>query len=211
MYEVKARGAPPLLAILRGVRPVEVAGIGAALIKAGIRIIEVPLNSADAFESISVLASTFEEAVIGAGTVTTLDEINEIERLGASLVVMPHTDESLIRRALDLDLTPMPGFTTPSEAFRAYSAGARQLKLFPAYTLGVGHLKALLEVLPRSIEVWPVGGVNAENAASSLSAGASGLGVGSALYRPGDDADIVALNATRLIRAMASVLTNRRC
>lgn len=202
IQQLLATGVPPVVAILRGVRPDEVLAIGTALVETGIRLIEVPLNSPDPFDSIAILQTAFgDRALIGAGTVTDLPSAERLAALGAKLMVTPNIDPSLITAAMALGLHVMPGFLTPSEAFAAIRAGARQLKLFPASTLGPSHLKAMRDVLPRDVQLWAVGGTDATNIAQWLHAGATGIGIGGALYRPGDSAESVRRKATELVSA----------
>jgi 2-dehydro-3-deoxyphosphogalactonate aldolase len=195
-------GAPALVAILRGVKPAEVADIGVALVAAGIRMIEVPLNSPDPFASIDTLQAQFgNEALIGAGTVLDVSSVERLARTGAGLMVAPNTDEAVIRRAVELGLEPMPGFFTPSEALAAVAAGARRLKLFPALSAGPGHLEAVRQVLPGEVGLWAVGGVDTGKLNDWISAGAEGVALGGALYRPGDKAADVAAKAARIVAA----------
>ncbi len=183
---------PPVVAILRGVRPSEVLDIGRALLDGGIRVIEVPLNSPESLESIARLGSAFgEQALIGAGTVTTSAEVSELAGAGARLVVSPHCDAALIRCVVARGLECLPGFLSASEAFAAVAAGATQLKLFPAASVGPGYLRALREVLPSTVGVWAVGGAGAHDLPRWLEAGAAGIGVGGALFRPGDSPQVV--------------------
>jgi 2-dehydro-3-deoxyphosphogalactonate aldolase len=196
-------GAPAVIAILRGVRPDEAIGIGTALIEAGIRMIEVPLNSPDPFDSIAVLQKAFgDRALIGAGTVLDCAAVDSLAETGAGLLVAPNTDAEIIARGLARGLTVMPGFLTPSEAFAAIGAGARKLKLFPAFVHGPAYLAAIRDVLPADVGVWAVGGVDAENAAEWLSAGAEGVALGGALYRPGRSAAEVGARAETIVAAL---------
>lgn len=182
-------GTPPVVAILRGVPPTEALEVGRALLAGGIRMIEVPLNSPEPLESISRLSGALGgEALIGAGTVMSAAEVTEVVAAGGRLVVSPHTDPAVIGRAVALGVECLPGFLTPTEAFAALAAGATQLKLFPATSVGPGYLRALREVLPRTAGVWAVGGTGADTLTAWLDAGAAGIGVGGALYRTGDAA-----------------------
>lgn len=196
---------PPIVAILRGVKPDEVVDIAAALVGAGVGAIEVPLNSPDPLESIRRLCDAFgDQALCGAGTVLTPEAVDAVATSGGKLIVTPNTDPIVIAHAVALGLTVMPGFATPTEAFAAIKAGARALKLFPAGTFGPGHLKAVKDVLPREVAVYAVGGVGAGNLDTWRSAGVDGIGVGGELYRPGDRAADVAERAARLVAAWAA-------
>lgn len=196
-------GAPPVIAILRGVTPAEAEPIGAALVEAGIRMIEVPLNSPEPFRSIAALQQAFGDgALIGAGTVLDVASVDRLADTGARLLVAPNTDPAVIERAIERGLEPMPGFLTPSEAFAAIAAGARKLKLFPAFAHGPAYLKALRDVLPGDVGVWAVGGVDAGNLKDWLAAGAEGVAQGGALYRPGHTAEQIRANAQRIIAAL---------
>ena len=195
-------GTPPVMAILRGVTPADVVDIGAALVAAGVRLIEVPLNSPDPFASIAALQAEFGgDALIGGGTVLDLASVERLSQTGATLMVAPNADPDVIARAIALGLEPLPGFLTPSEAFAAIAAGARRLKLFPAFSAGAAYLKALREVLPAEVGVWAVGGVDADNLGAWIGAGAEGLALGGWLYRPGNSAADVAAKATQIVAA----------
>lgn len=200
-----AGGAPPLVAILRGLRPGEALEITGALVEAGILLIEVPLNSPDPFASIAAMQAEFgDRALIGAGTVLDVAAVDRLAATGARLLVTPNTDPAVIARGVSLGLEAMPGCFTPTEAFAAIAAGARRIKLFPAGTLGTGYLKALRDVLPKEVGAWAVGGVDAGNAATWLAAGAEGIAAGGSVYRAGDTAGTVATKAAALVAALAS-------
>jgi 2-dehydro-3-deoxyphosphogalactonate aldolase len=190
----------PLVAILRGVTPARIEGVAAALFEAGIRAIEVPLNSPAPFKSIEILAKTYgERCLTGAGTVLDTANVDRVADAGGRLLVTPNTNPAVIARGVEKKMVVMPGFYTPSEAFAAIAAGARTLKLFPASTGGIAHLKALLAVLPKDVPVYAVGGVGAGNMKEWRQAGAAGFGMGSDLFKPEfSDADIA-------IRARQSV------
>lgn len=193
---------PPIVAILRGVKPDEILDIAAALVAAGIKGIEVPLNSPDPLESIGKLCDAFgDQALCGAGTVLSAQAVDDVASVGGRLIVTPNTDPEVIARAVALNLTAMPGFATPSEAFAAVKAGAKALKLFPAGTFGPGHIKAIKDVLPKDILVYAVGGVGAANLEPWRTAGVAGIGVGGELYRPGYTAEEVGQRATALVTA----------
>lgn len=195
--------ACPIVAILRGIRPEEVEDIGAALLAEGLNILEVPLNSPNPLQSIRRLHAAFgERALIGAGTVTSEDEVAAIARAGAKLMVTPHCDPSLVLAARARGMIACPGFFTPGEAFALLAAGADALKLFPAEAASPAVLRALLAVLPKGTAVLPVGGVAADTIPGWKAAGAAGFGVGSSIYRPGDDAAAVGAKARALRQAI---------
>jgi 2-dehydro-3-deoxyphosphogalactonate aldolase len=191
-----------LIAILRGVKPDEVEAIAAALEAAGIVIVEVPLNSPQPMESIARLARGFgARLLIGAGTVMTPGQVREIAAAGGRLIVTPHADARVVRAAKQHGLLAVPGFFTPAEAFAMLEAGADALKLFPAEAASPAVLRALRAVLPGGTAVLPVGGIDASNMAGWRAAGAAGFGIGSAIYRPGDNAETVAAKARALVSA----------
>ena len=193
----------PLVAILRGVRPDEVAAVGEALHGAGVRIVEIPLNSPEPFESLRRLVDALgDQLVCGSGTVLRAEEADRVADAGGEILVSPNTDSAVIGRALERGLVPMPGFATPTEAFSAYAAGARWLKLFPAVSLGPAHLKQVMAVLPRDVRVLAVGGVGPAAFADWRAAGAQGFGLGSELYRPGDSPAAVAEKARACMAAL---------
>jgi 2-dehydro-3-deoxyphosphogalactonate aldolase len=184
----------PLVAILRGVTPARIQGVADALFNAGIRAIEVPLNSPEPFKSVEILAKHFgARCLTGAGTVLTVEQADQVADAGGKLLVTPNTNPAVIARGVAKGLTVMPGFYTPSEGFAAITAGAKYLKLFPASTGGIGHLQAMLAVLPKAVPVYAVGGVGAGNMSEWRKAGAAGFGLGSDLFKPDfSDADIAA-------------------
>lgn len=192
----------PIVAILRGVRPDEVLGIAEALIRSGVRAIEVPLNSPEPLESIRRLNDSLGDSCLcGAGTVLNVRDVDAVHAAGGSLIVSPNTEASVIARAVELGLTPVPGFATASEAFTALGAGARHLKLFPASTYGPSHVKALRAVLPKDVKIYAVGGVGVTTLGPWLQAGINGIGAGSELYQPGFSAEDVARRAAALVAA----------
>jgi 2-dehydro-3-deoxyphosphogalactonate aldolase len=198
----------PLIAILRGIQPTEVESIGGALEEAGVCIIEVPLNSPRPFESISILARRFGDRIlIGAGTLTRPSQVGEVADAGGRLIVTPHADTAIVRAAKAAGLIAVPGFFNPTEAFALLDAGADAIKLFPAEVLGPPMLKALRAVLPTDAIVMPVGGVGPEEIAPWIAAGARGFGVGSSIYKPGDNARIVAAKAGTLVTAVLACRT----
>ena len=192
----------PLVAILRGVQPAEAVEIGRALVDAGFRILEVPMNSPQPLNSIALLSKAFgTQALIGAGTVTAADQVLKVGEVGGRLIVMPHADASVVRAAKSGGLYALPGFTTPTEAFAMIAAGADALKLFPAEASPPRVLKALRAVLPKDMPIMPVGSITPDNMSDYWAAGASGFGLGSALYKPGATPAEVAQDAARFVAA----------
>ncbi|WP_171125103.1 MULTISPECIES: 2-dehydro-3-deoxy-6-phosphogalactonate aldolase [unclassified Ruegeria] len=192
----------PIIAILRGLQPTEAAEIGHALIEAGIDRIEVPLNSPDPLDSISILVEKFgDQALIGAGTVLTPQQVNDAARVGGKLVVSPNCDPEVIHRTVELGMQSWPGVYSPTEAFTALKAGATGLKLFPGVMAGPSGLAALRPVLPAGSLIFAVGGAGPENFAEWIKAGSDGFGIGSALFKPGLSVQEVADRAQRIVSA----------
>ncbi|MGB3433373.1 2-dehydro-3-deoxy-6-phosphogalactonate aldolase [Achromobacter sp.] len=191
-----------LIAILRGITPAEAEAIGLELYAAGFRLIEVPLNSPDPLDSIRAMRAALPtDCLIGAGTVLDPDDCARVQQAGGELIVMPHSDAAVIRRAKQLGMASCPGVATPTEAYAALAAGADVLKMFPAEQLGPSVLKAWRAVLRPPIALAPVGGITPDNIAIYAQAGASGFGLGSALYKPGLSAAAVGQNARAFIAA----------
>lgn len=191
-----------LIAILRGITPERVVDTANVLYGAGIRMLEVPLNSPDPFASIAALAACRrEDWTVGAGTVLNVDQVRRTQQAGGRLIVAPNCDEAVIREALQLNLQAIPGFATATEAFGAIRAGAGKLKLFPAVTYGPRHLRALRAVLPPAIGVFPVGGIGAQDILPWLAAGATGFGFGSELFRPEYSLTDIGQRAAALVQA----------
>ena len=196
----------PLVAILRGICPDEAVAIGHVLANAGFRVVEVPLNSPQPMESIRRLSRSLgEHYLIGAGTVMTTAQVQEVAAAGGRLIVMPHADTVVIHAAKEAGMVCVPGVATPTEAFAALAAGADGLKLFPANQVTPDGLKAWRAVLPKELPVLPVGGIAPGNMAARVAAGAQGFGIGAALYAPGVDADEVANRAHAFAQAWVAV------
>jgi 2-dehydro-3-deoxyphosphogalactonate aldolase len=200
----------PLIAILRGITPDEALPVGRALVEADFRIIEVPLNSPQPLRSIEALARELGgRCLIGAGTVTSALQVRQVADAGGRLIVMPHGDAAVIGAAKAHSLCCAPGVATPTEAFAALAAGADALKLFPAEMLTPAVLKALRAVLPADTLLLPVGGITPHNLAPYVDAGASGFGLGSALYKPGLSVAAVQAHATAFVRAWKHIARSR--
>jgi len=202
----RALGELPLVAILRGITPGEADAVGDALWNANWRVLEVPLNSPQPLETIARLARRFPGAVVGAGTVRSEQEVQQVHAAGGRLVVSPHFDARVVRAATWSGMVCMPGVLTPTEAFAALEAGAQALKLFPAEMIPPAAVKALRAVLPPQVPLLPVGGITPFTMAGYLAAGASGFGVGSALYKPGTPAGEVARVARNFADAWAGTM-----
>ncbi|MGZ3273854.1 MAG: 2-dehydro-3-deoxy-6-phosphogalactonate aldolase [Caulobacteraceae bacterium] len=191
-----------VVAIIRGVTPGEVLAVGEALHDAGVRVVEVPLNSPEPYDSIRLLAHEFKGRLfVGGGTILTEAQADAVVAAGGRLMVSPNTNAGVIRHAATIGMIPFPGFATATEAFAAIEAGARHLKLFPAATYGPGHLKALKAVLPKEVVIAPVGGVGAADMAEWVKAGAGCFGIGGELYRPGLAPEEIHRRAVELVQA----------
>ncbi len=191
----------PLVAILRGLSPEEALDVGRATVNAGFHILEVPLNSPDPLRSIQILAAAFPNVLVGAGTVTTAQQVRDIKAAGGQLIISPHLDDNVVCETVNLGLISLPGVATPSEAFKAISLGAHGLKLFPAEMISPAVVKAMRAVLPGHIRLIPVGGIGTHNMADYRKSGASGFGIGSALYAPGKSAQAVGESAAAFVKA----------
>ncbi len=192
----------PIIAILRGLRPTEAEVVGQVLLEAGIDRIEVPLNSPDPLDSISILAAAFgDRALIGAGTVLTAEQVDAVANANGKLIVSPNCDTDVIRRTSELGLQSWPGVFTPTEAFAALNAGATGLKLFPGILAGPAGLSAVRAVLPKGTQVFAVGGAGPENFDQWIKASADGFGIGSALYKPGMESGEIADRANQIVAA----------
>ena len=208
-----AGATPPtgLIAILRGLTDAEAPGVGRCLYDAGFRVLEVPLNSPEPLRTISTLRTTLPaDCLVGAGTVLTVDQVGHCHEAGAQLIVSPNTNPDVIRATVRLELQSFPGAATPSEAFTAIAAGARHVKVFPANQVGIAGLKAWTAVIPREISLIPVGGVDRVDFGAWLGAGATGFGIGSALYTPGISVEILRQRAVSLCTAWGSAIASTR-
>ena len=193
----------PLVAIIRGVTPDEVEAIGQAVFEAGIRIIEVPLNSPEPLASIARLAQRFgDTALIGGGTVLDPADVGRVRDAGGRIIVSPNTFPPVIAAAATAGLVSLPGFFTPSEAFEALRAGATGLKLFPAEGSTPAVVRAQRAVLPKSVPLLVVGGISPDSMQPWIEAGADGFGLGSGLYKPGQSAQATATNARAYVEGV---------
>jgi 2-dehydro-3-deoxyphosphogalactonate aldolase len=191
-----------IIAILRGVTPGEVTPVSQALYDAGIRIVEVPLNSPEPFVSIEKLSKAFAgKMLVGAGTVLSVQDVNLLKEHGGQISVSPDCNPEVIQRAVGLGMEPLPGVFTPTEAFAAIRAGAKHLKLFPAEAASPATIKAWKAVLPKHVQIHAVGGVTPDNMKDWLAAGTSGFGIGSALYKPSSALAKVSESAHKLVSA----------
>ncbi len=200
----------PVVAILRGVSPDKVVAVGEVLYGAGIRTIEVPLNSPDPYRSIEQLSRTFgDRCLCGAGTVLSVEEAQRAHDAGARLIVSPNTDATVIALTVARDMVSMPGFATGTEAFTAIGAGATRLKLFPASSYGAGHAKALKAVLPSGTGIYAVGGIGVNHVAEWMKAGVAGFGFGSELFKPDYGLDEISKRANDIVRAVRGAMSDR--
>ncbi|MEO7390971.1 MAG: 2-dehydro-3-deoxy-6-phosphogalactonate aldolase [Ramlibacter sp.] len=195
-----------LVAILRGLPPGDAVPVGGALVSAGWKVIEVPLNSPQPLLSIEALTQTFPGVLVGAGTVLTTAQVREVHAAGGRLIVAPNFNPDVVREALRLAMVCLPGALTATEAFAALEAGATGVKLFPCEMIPPAAVKALRAVLPASALLLPVGGISTANIPAYQAAGANGFGIGSALYKPGIDAAEVKRNALDFMAAAAGTI-----
>jgi len=193
--------ALPLVAILRGIRPDEAVAHATALHAAGFDCIEVPTNSPDWAASVRAIVGALPAVLVGAGTVLDAQHLDALQAAGGRLAVSPHVDETLLADAVRRGLVCLPGAMTASEVFAAVRGGAHAVKIFPAATLGAGHVRALRAVLPPALPLLAVGGVSPANLADYLGAGCIGAGLGGELYRPGQAPAVTAANAAAFVQA----------
>lgn len=197
----------PLIAILRGLSLNDVSVVGRILFDAGFRLLEVPLNRPGALDAIHALTKLGpEDALIGGGTVLSIDDADAIKRAGGQFMVSPNCEPDVIRHAVQAGLVALPGVCTPSEAFRALAAGAQGIKLFPAEMISPAVVKAFRSVLPADLKMLPVGGIRPDNMAAYVDAGAAGFGIGSQLYHPGIDPAALKRSADAFIAIRQSLL-----
>lgn len=197
----------PLVAILRGLTPAEAPAIGGVLFDTGFRLLEVPLNWPEALRAMQALMRNApDDALVGAGTVLSEDDVDAVKDAGGQFIVAPNCEPDVIARAVKKDMLAMPGVTTPTEAFRALSAGAHGLKLFPAQMVPPEVVKSLRSVLPAKTHLLPVGGIQPHNMALYVEAGASGFGIGGQLYRPGMNPIAVQRAAESFMAARQAIL-----
>lgn len=199
----------PLVAILRGLTPETALDVGRALVEAGFRTLEVPLNRPGALQCIELLVRHLpNDTLVGGGTMLTEADVNAVHGAGGRLMVSPNCAPAVIRRAVGLGMLCAPGVATPTEAFAALEAGAQALKLFPAEMVGHGGIKAMKSVLPQGTDLWPVGGITPESMAAWHAAGATGFGIGGQLYAPGTTAPEVQQRAARYVQAWQGLQAN---
>ena len=196
----------PLVAILRGLQPLEALAVGQVLVDAGWDLIEVPLNSPQPLQSIATLRKSFPQALVGAGTVLTPEDVRQVHSAGGELIVSPNFNPAVVAEAVRLGMVCLPGVMTASEAFAALAAGASGLKIFPAEMVTPMVLKALRAVLPAETLVLPVGGISPLNMPAFRTAGANGFGIGSALFKPGMTPAQVAESAAGFKAAWAGTM-----
>lgn len=196
----------PLVAILRGLTPAEAPAVLEALLAQGFALIEIPLNSPDPLASIAAMRRLAPpEVLVGAGTVLRVADVEAVAGAGGDLIVMPHADVAIIGAAKARGLACAPGVATPTEAFAALGAGADALKAFPAEMIAPAVLKSWRAVIPKEVPILPVGGIGPDSMAAYVAAGASGFGLGSALYRPGDAPERVGMRAAAFVAAWRAI------
>jgi len=198
----------PLVAILRGITPDEALEASACLRTAGIRIVEVPLNSPDALKSIELIAQRYgDQMLVGAGTVLSAEDVKAVYDAGGQLIVSPNTDVGVIKTARELNMVCLPGAATPTEVFNAHAAGACGVKAYPAEMITPAVIKSWQAVLPKNFVVLPVGGVALENMDSYWTVGAGGFGIGGGIYQPGKSIEDIQSSATAYVEKMNALIS----
>ena len=193
----------PLVAILRGITLAESLDVVACLFEAGIRIVEVPLNSPDPLNSINLIAEKFSaQMLVGAGTVLNTEQVKNVAAAGGRLIVSPNTNEGVIQSATALGMICIPGAATPSEVFTALEAGANGVKVFPAEMLSPTIIKSWRSVIPTSSIILPVGGISTDNMRDYWQAGANGFGIGGSLFQPGKSIEAISASAQEFVLAV---------
>lgn len=201
----------PLIAILRGITPLEAESVSEVLIESGINIIEVPLNSPKPFETIARMVEFHgDKGIFGAGTVLTEDEVLKVADVGGKIIVSPNSNPSVIKKTKELNLYSLPGVFTPTECFQALDAGADALKFFPASLLKAKNFKAISSVLPKNIISIAVGGINENKFNKWLEVDITGFGLGSNLYKPGMLVEEVKLKANQIVKSYDVAIHNYR-
>ena len=192
----------PIIAVLRGITPAEVIPVGELLAREGIVAMEVTLNTPRACESITELARRFgADALVGAGTVTRVEQVHQVKRAGGRLLVSPHTDPDLVAAAKAEGMIVVPGCFSPTEIFRAIDAGADAIKLFPADLIPPVAARALRAVVPPDVEMFATGGIDASNMEEYLRSGVNGFAIGSSLYKPGKSLAAIEADAKSIVAA----------
>jgi len=205
------KSSRPLIAILRGITPLEAESVSEVLIESGINIIEVPLNSPKPFETIARMVEFHgDKGIFGAGTVLTEDEVLKVADVGGKVIVSPNSNPSIIKKTKELNLYSIPGVFTPTECFQALDAGADALKFFPASLLKAKNFKAILSVLPKNIISIAVGGINEDKFNKWLEVNITGFGLGSNLYNPGMLVEEVKLKANQIVKSFDLAIHNYR-
>jgi len=196
----------PLIGILRGITPERALVVGQLLYETGFRCLEIPMNSPEPLKSIEILIKNLgPEAIIGAGTVTNIEDVSAVHQHGGHFIIMPHTDSEIIHKAKSLNMHCIPGFSTPTEAWQAIKYQADALKFFPAANLSSGTLKAIKTILPKDIFIIPTGGITPENIVEFSQVGARAFAIGSELYRPEYNNLEIKFRALRFVEAIKKI------
>jgi 2-dehydro-3-deoxyphosphogluconate aldolase / (4S)-4-hydroxy-2-oxoglutarate aldolase len=204
--------AARVIAIIRGNYGGAIPAMVGALLAGGVSVIEVTMNSEGVLDAIQMIAQRYaDRALVGAGTVTQPEQVEQVARAGARFIVSPDTNPDIIRAALEQGLEPVPGALTPTEILQAVRAGATLVKLFPAILGGPDYLKQIRAPLDM-VRFVPTGGIDASNARSFFEAGAVAVGVGSALVRNNFDgspqaASDLTFRARRLLDSLNPIRT----